>query len=126
MTDDELANIERLWTSDAVAPFSSAIEVCPHSGPRDLNADGEVMYKQVLDLLAEVKRLRALVHVWTREKPTAPGAYWLRSEWLTGDQALLVEVEDATGELGFHIGTVHRYVADADGQWAGPLVPPQD
>jgi hypothetical protein len=62
---------------------------------------------------------------WTRDKPTEPGAYWLRSEWLTRADGQIVEVDDATGELGFHVGSMHFYVSGVDGEWAGPLTPPR-
>jgi hypothetical protein len=67
---------------------------------------------------------------WTRERPTAPGWYWIRcpmgpterGEWRTE----LVEVRAYPGELVVFVSTwiTGRPLGEFAGEWAGPLLPP--
>lgn len=71
---------------------------------------------------------------WTKNKPTEPGAYWVRGYWLgRPKKAALVEVRDLDGELCSNLhctnsdddndsfGALESY-SDAF-EWCGPLVP---
>ena len=75
---------------------------------------------------------------WTKSKPTAPGAYWVRGFGLPDHRGkALVEVEAHDGELwsNLHQRNSERYndpfagwsaLADTSDEfeWCGPLVPP--
>lgn len=69
---------------------------------------------------------------WTTEKPIQPGWYWYR------DSSIDDEPEIYKLFIGEHNGMPRMYVRESmgeggiwiayffDGQWAGPLVPPEE
>ena len=71
---------------------------------------------------------------WTKNRPTVPGAYWVRGYWLgRPNKAALVEVRYLDGEL---CSNLHCTNSDDDNdgfdtlanhsdkfEWCGPLVP---
>lgn len=72
---------------------------------------------------------------WTKEKPTAPGWYWYREPWRLGpDEEQQVSVRNVyvarDGELYVASedpeGDADTLVATNDGEWAGPLSPPEE
>ena len=69
---------------------------------------------------------------WTKNKPTAPGAYWVRGYHVGHrDDRALVEVRETDGELCSNLHNVNSDphdpmpLADHSGrlEWCGPLVP---
>ncbi len=73
--------------------------------------------------------------IWTKNKPTEPGAYWVRNYCVTNPkEAALVEVRDVamSGELCSSLHEVNSEITrwrpisrHFDGmEWCGPLVPP--
>lgn len=60
--------------------------------------------------------------LWTSDKPTQPGWYWWRS---AGEQRVVQVVTNDSDclALWYHASEVVRHM---DGEWAGPLVLPQE
>lgn len=60
---------------------------------------------------------------WTNDKPIKPGWYWWR-EWLVDRWIVrVVQVVDYA-HTQYTLG--HGHVKRLNGEWAGPLEPPQD
>ena len=65
----------------------------------------------------------ALLLRWTRDKPTAPGFYWMKGE---GTRSRVVEIQDG-GRYGLYVVHIGRALDDlpSDGfAWAGPMEEP--
>ena len=64
--------------------------------------------------------------IWTTDKPTVPGWYWLRAPkhgW--GDCILWVEDHGDGFCIDVGSGDIET-VDEIDGQWVGPLDPPKE
>jgi hypothetical protein len=68
--------------------------------------------------------------IWTSETPTKPGWYWFRFGLI--DEPVMFFIFVRAGMLGGELWVRHalpliseKPVSDYDGQWAGPLKPPE-
>lgn len=69
---------------------------------------------------------RPAMLTWSTKKPTAPGLYWYRKS--LGVRVYIVEVELDGVTLRVddkNTDQCRGEVATIDGQWAGPLLPPE-
>ena len=69
---------------------------------------------------------RPAMVTWSTKKPTAPGLYWYRKS--LGVRVYIVEVELDGVTLrvdGKNTDQCRGEVATIEGQWAGPLLPPE-
>lgn len=62
---------------------------------------------------------------WTTTPPTAPGWYWFRHTRLSDAQCVQV-VGHEDGAARVWLMAVDRPLKVACGEWAGPIVPPQE
>lgn len=72
--------------------------------------------------------------IWTAEKPTKPGFYWVKEmRWIaSGDQFAVPEIVCivlSDDRLGFYVDVADERawieLHEVTGQWAGPLEPPE-
>ena len=67
--------------------------------------------------------LASPVPAWSSEKPTKPGWYWYRPE-NNGLNSLMCWV--STDGVVMFVMFKHSHIRDMDGEWVGPLQPPQE
>lgn len=76
-----------------------------------------------------IKRIDEDERKWLTEKPTQPGWYWYRAYPV--DKAYCIEVAIGDQDDGALIlrddfsDYESRYIRDINGQWAGPIEPPE-
>ena len=71
-------------------------------------------------------KLAALQLHWSTKKPTVPGWYWWRG--FTSKSLTMLHVYGGitgdTGQSGLFVE--HQNIDSIHGEWAGPLVPPEE
>ena len=62
--------------------------------------------------------------IWTSEEPTKPGFYWYKDP-RCAPTIFLLDRDDETGDMFLIEGGCWDF-GELDGQWFGPLNPPQE
>jgi hypothetical protein len=63
--------------------------------------------------------------IWTTEKPTVSGWYWWHDSKRTITLVCHVEFGVRDGCVSFAYGERYRLMSTMNGEWAGPLAPPE-